>query len=281
MRIHMLRNTIFWAAGTIEADAWFRSAPVEWNGRPATCLLVSDRKDAPATAARRWDESEYCIDDQSGLIQILSFAPGSYTIYGYSKGQVFHGQPMPDRIVTYIAGAVAIDASLRIDEPDSSGPGPSPTPEMLANGHPPSLQDPARRRFEIHNPQVGSEQVVMVNAQAGPSGTGAAEVCATSDPSLSDAALNFAKSMSLGWLDSQGQVYEEIVFTPASGPTPAARTAKLPSPRIPLEQYYLERTATSATGQTEVKEIVARRSDGATVRMTASARAPRIYSRET
>jgi hypothetical protein len=97
MRLHMLRNSIFWAAGTIGSDAHFRTAPAVWDGKPVTCVLVSDRADASDTAARRWDESEYCIEDQSGLIQTFSFAPGNYSVYSYGKGRSYHGTPIPMR----------------------------------------------------------------------------------------------------------------------------------------------------------------------------------------
>ena len=46
MRVHMLRNALFWAAQGLTAGSQFRSAA--WNGksRPTTCLLVSDRPEA-------------------------------------------------------------------------------------------------------------------------------------------------------------------------------------------------------------------------------------------
>jgi hypothetical protein len=271
MRLHMLRNSLFWAAGTIGADAHFRTAPATWNDKPVTCVLVSDRADSSATAARRWDESEYCIDDESGLIQTFSFAPGNYSVYTYTKSQSYHGTPLPDHMITYIAGAMVIDASLRLDEPDGSIVPSTPTAEMIANGKTIGLQDPIRQRIEVSNLSVSADEPVMVNAQVGPTGeVAAAEICASSDPALNAGALEHVKAMRLGGGDFQRQVYVELVYTPRSRTMTATKSSdKLQAPRVPIESYILERSITRPDGVEMVgrKEILARREDGSTVRM--------------
>ena len=267
MRIHMLRNTIFWAAGSVLSQ--FRSAPAEWNNRPVTCLLMSDRPDAAATPSRRWDESEYCIDNQSGLIQILSFAPGNYTVYSYGKEQSFHSQPIPDRIVTYIGGTVAIDANFRLDEPSGPGPALAPTAEMLANPRPVGLQDPVRQRLEVSSSHVGGEQVVIVNTQVGPDGKPAAqEVCAASDPSLAATAMERVNGMRFGESDAQRQIYVEVRFAPPSSVPAPMRMPATPVTMVPLAPYYLERNARDPKGGIDHKEVLARRSDGALLRIS-------------
>jgi hypothetical protein len=269
MRIHMLRNTIFWAAGSVLPNAQFRSAPAEWNNRPVTCLLMSERPGAAATLSRRWDESEYCIDDQSGLIQILSFAPGNYTVYSYGKDQSFHGNPIPDRIVTYIGGTVAIDANFRLDEPSGPGPAPTPTAEMLANPRPIGLQDPVRQRIEVSSTHVGGEQVVIVNTQVGPDGKPAAqEVCAASDLSLAPAAMERVNGMRFGESDAQRQFYVEVRFAPPSSVPAPMRAPATPVTMVPLAPYYLERNAHDPNGGMNHREILARRSDGALLRIS-------------
>jgi hypothetical protein len=262
MRIHMLRNAIFWAAQGITAASQFRTAAVEWNGRPATCLLVSEKPDALETPARRWDESEYCIDDQTQLLQILSIAPGSYTVYNYSAAQSFHGQPVPDRIKTYLGAIAVIDATLRIDEP--SGAPPSITPEMIAAGPPVVLEEPIRRRMNIPNTWApGAASPVIVNAQVGPDGKVAAlELCAAADPSLAARVLDQVKGTSFGPSNTQRQTYLEVRFIP-----PAAKSLNPPTAAVPAEPYYIEQIV-SMPGRSDVKEIRVRRSDGATLYMT-------------
>jgi hypothetical protein len=272
MRVHMLRNSIFWAAGTIAANAHFRTAPALWNDKKVTCVLVSDRGDSSAIAARRWDESEYCIDDQSGLIQTFSFAPGNYSVYSYAKGQSYHGTPIPDRIATYVAGNLVIDTSLSLDEPDGTALPTTPTEEMIANGPVISLQDPIRLRVQASNAHVAADETVMVNAQVGPTGeVAAAEICASSDPSLNPEALAHVKAMSLGGGDFQRQEYIEVLYSSHAGATTSAKTSdKPPVPRVPIESYYLERATTTPGGASfheGEKEVLARRSDGSTVRL--------------
>lgn len=273
MRVHMLRNAIFWAAQGVTASSQFRSAAAEWNGRPTTCLLISNQPEDSESPARRWNESEYCIDDQTGLLQILSIAPGSYTVYRYAAGQSFHGRPMPDRIETYLDGAVVIDASFRIDEASTAGNTPALTPEMIAAGPPIGLDEPFRTTLSLHG--SGAIGSVMVNAQVGPDGKVVArELCVATDPSLVAPALNRVKLMEFGRSDVQRQAYIEARFSPESSPALTRPRASLPSlPLTSIEPYYLERTISipstrgDITGPTDTKEILARRSDGATLRM--------------
>jgi hypothetical protein len=271
MRLHMLRNTVFWAAGNVAADAQFRSASATWKGSPVTCLLVSENHGAAASGPRQWDEAEYCIENSSGLLRVLSFAPGSYSVYSYTKGQSFHGQPLPDRIATYAAGALVIDANLRMDEPGDASLPTAPTPEMIAAGRPAGLQDPSRGVLSLPDARVfGSPHPVIVNAQVGPTGKVLAqEVCASSDPALSAAALELVSGMNFGGSEAQRQMYVEVLFTPKSAISKAMAVAEPSVVRVPVEAYTLERTVTmyDSPNNPGSVETLARRSDGATVRV--------------
>jgi hypothetical protein len=269
MRVHMLRNALFWAAQGLTAASQFRSAAVELDGRPATCLLVSDQPEAVESPARRWDESEYCIDDQTQLLKILSVAPGSYTVYSYAAGQSFHGQPMPDRIKTYLGGLVAIDANVRIDEPSAAGSSPPAlTAEMIAAGRPVGLDEPLRRILNFGEASTtGAPATVVVNAQVGPDGKVAnQELCAATDRSLTGRALDRVKTMEFGRSNVQRQAYVEVRFsTPSAAPIAPKGTSTVRD--VPAVPYYLERTVSMPNRRFDTKEILGRRSDGATVRM--------------
>jgi hypothetical protein len=280
MRVHMLRNAIFWAAQGLTATSQFRSAAVEWNGHPTTCVLVSERPDAGDSATRRWDESEYCIDDETSLLQILSIAPGSYTVYSYG-GRSFHGQRIPDRFKTYLNGVSVIDASIRIEEPSASVP--ALTAEMTAAGPPVTLDEPLKRTINVTD-KSGASASVVVNAQIGPDGKVAAEeLCVASDASLAARALDRVKVMEFGRSESQRQGYIEVRFVPESATSAASRVVRPLGPAsvptqlgVPIQPYYLERTVSLPPepsdwpGVSDVKEIVARRSDGATVAISTS-----------
>ena len=272
MRIHMLRNTLFWAAQGLTASSQFRSAAVVWNGRPTTCLLVSDQREAAGepSQSRRWSEEEYCIDDQSGLLQILSVVPGNYVVYSYSGGQSFHGQPLPDRIKAFIAGALAIDASVRMEDPGAADTIASPTAEMMAAPAPIGLEEPLRTRIDIPNASGSGATPVMVNAQIGPDGKVVTlELCAASDRSLAPQALARVKEMSFGRSKVQRQAYVEVRFVASAAARPAPPEARPNGPNVTTESYYLEQIV-SIPGYRfgDKKEIRARRSDGATLQMT-------------
>ncbi len=284
MRVHMLRNAIYWAAQGLTATSQFRSAAVEWNGRPTTCLLVSERPEAGDSPARRWNESEYCIDDETSRLQILSIAPGSYTVYSYA-GQSFHGQPMPDRIKTYLDGTLVIDATFRMDEPGVAANGvPALTAEMIARGTPVTLDEPLKAIVSV---AVGGADAsvdsgsVEVHAQIGPDGKVVEEeLCAATDRSLAARALERVKTMEFGRSEAQRQGYIEVRFAPERATSAAPPSVRPPVPSsppvqssVPIQPYYLERTvifppqSSDLPGVNVTKEILARRSDGAVANM--------------
>jgi hypothetical protein len=283
MRVHMLRNAIYWAAQGLTTTSQFRSAAVEWNGRPGTCLLVSDRSEAGDSPARRWNESEYCIDDETSLLQILSIAPGSYTVYSYA-GQSFHGQPMPDRIKTYLDGALVIDATFRMNDPGVAASGvPALTAEMIARGTPVTLDEPLKAIVSVAirvADASGESGSVEVHAQIGPDGKVVdQELCTATDRSLAARALDRVKTMEFGRSEAQRQGYIEVRFAPepaisAAPPNVRPVPPSLPAqPSVLIQPYYLERTVTfppqssDLPGVNVTKEILARRSDGAIANM--------------
>ena len=242
MRVHMLRNALFWAGQGLTAASQFRSAAVELDGRPATCLLVSDQPEAVESSGRRWDESEYCIDDQTQLLKVLSVAPGSYTVYSYAAGQSFHGQPFPDRVKTYLGGTLVIDANLRIDEPSAAGStSPALTAEMIAAGPPVGLEEPLRRIIDVRDASMpGAPGSVVINAQIGPDGKVVGqELCVATDRSFVGRALDRVKTMEFGRSDVQRQAYVEVRFlAPSAAPIAAFRGGST-APNVPAGPYYL------------------------------------------
>jgi hypothetical protein len=202
MRVHMLRNAIFWAAQGLTANSQFRRAEAEWNGRATTCLLISDRPNTGEPAPRRWDESEYCIDNQTNLLQVLSVSPGSYTVYSYSGGVMYHGNALPDRIRTYLAGSVVLDASLRVEEPPAAHDPLTVTPEMIAAGFPVGLDEPYFASRVLQNAAgSGGSGVMVVHAQLGPDGKIFAEEPSTNaELSFTARALEAVKQMEFGGL---------------------------------------------------------------------------------
>jgi hypothetical protein len=221
MRAHMLRNAIFWAVQSTPSNAQIRTASVTWNGRPAMCLLVSGVVGAATqTQSRLWEETETCIDHASGLLQIQSIAPGTYTVYGYSRDLKFHGRTMPDRITIYSAGAQVVDAAFTIADAGTADLALlTPTPEMIANGPVIQTMLPARFPMNVPNPFPSKTiQPVIVHAEVDPAGNVLEEeLSAASDPALARPALDLVRKANLPHTAfAQRQEYVNVRFHPSS-----------------------------------------------------------------
>jgi beta-lactamase regulating signal transducer with metallopeptidase domain len=219
MRVQTLREAILWTLPASPSNAQIRAAAVQWDGRPATCLLISNMTgQATLTQGRLWEEEEYCIDNASGLLQIYSIAPGTYNIYGYSRNLQFHGELFADRITIFTAGVVATDADFTIADITPADEGLlTPTPQMLASG--PVITAGLNTRFQIRttNP-LPSKLVQPVIVHAGIGGDGGVleeEVSAASDPALAQAALDLVKHVNLPYVPlTQRQAYINVRFMP-------------------------------------------------------------------
>ena len=63
----------------------FEPSTATFHGATLTCVLLSrSRNSANPALGRGWEETEECIDPQSGLLQVHSEVPGRYAVYDYS-----------------------------------------------------------------------------------------------------------------------------------------------------------------------------------------------------
>jgi len=111
MAVQMVRSSMFWPVGGNPSVGAIRTADATWNGKPATAILLSAGSD-PVYPGRHWIETEYVVDNATGLLQIYSRAPGTYAVYGYTKGMQFHGRSMPDTISIFMNGNQVVEAQL-------------------------------------------------------------------------------------------------------------------------------------------------------------------------
>lgn len=77
LRVRMLRTVVFWPIHNPATRAALRTVDANWKGAAVTCVLVAGPGLEPAPG-RHWEETEYCIDQKTGLLQIYSEAPGIY-----------------------------------------------------------------------------------------------------------------------------------------------------------------------------------------------------------
>jgi hypothetical protein len=113
-----------------------RSSTATFRGATVTCLLLSrSRNTANLAAGRDWEETEECIDPQSGLLQVHSQAPGLYAVYDYSNASQGGGHILPRSVTITEAGRIVSTISVESLSLTASDPALFvPTEAMKAKG---------------------------------------------------------------------------------------------------------------------------------------------------
>jgi hypothetical protein len=113
-----------------------RTSSAAFHGTTVTCLLLSRSRSANLPPGRDWEETEECIDPQSGLLQVHSQVPGLYAVYDYSDAPQLAGRTLPRTVTITEAGRVVSTISVESLRP-LSAPDPSlfvATDAMKSNG---------------------------------------------------------------------------------------------------------------------------------------------------
>ena len=105
----MLFNPI--ASVSYAGSGSIRTVMTSYQGSPVTCILMS-RARAVSAAARAWDETEDCIDPQSGRLRMHSDVPGRYAIYDYTNAPRLGEQGLPSTVTVTEAGRVVSTISV-------------------------------------------------------------------------------------------------------------------------------------------------------------------------
>jgi hypothetical protein len=227
IRLQMARVALEWPlpSGGAGWRTLVRYAAATWNGSPATCVLLSWGGNPPtATAGRRWQESEYCIDAKSGLLDTYSPVPGFYAAYNYSSALSFHGHVLPNEISEYEGGVKVL--RIHVDSITDAGPGDpamfTPSPGMSSPGA--IMRGPLRLVAFVPAGSAatgGALQRVIVHATLENDGKVLeAEVVESPDPNLSQAALSYVERTKFPiWagarLPFQREVFINVHFLPA------------------------------------------------------------------
>ena len=87
------------------ARASIRMASAVVNGAEIACVLLAGKGTAETvTPGRHWDETEECIDPQSGLLLSHSQVPGRYYAYDYTNAPRLAGRELPGKVTVTEAG---------------------------------------------------------------------------------------------------------------------------------------------------------------------------------
>ncbi len=139
LRLHEARAALFGpipSSGNADRDL-IRTSTATFNGTQLTCILLSGSGNAAtATPGRRWEETEECIDPESGLLRVHSQAPGRYYAYEYPASPQLDGFTLPQKVIVTEAGKTVSEISIdSLTELPSADPSLFvPTAEMKARG---------------------------------------------------------------------------------------------------------------------------------------------------
>lgn len=216
MRVQMLRAAIFNPVHAVPAGSGIRTAAAQSNGVQVTCLLGTERGQFPGGHPRFWEEREYCMENESGLLRIYSEAPGVYVEYGYDQRLQFHGRTVPDQITVYVAGAPVIEAQLTISDIGSAGE--SFAANRPSTGEPPVMLGQAAR-FPIpaqERTTLKEIQPVVVHVTINRQGNLLEEeLVSAADPALGRKALQIVRDSKFSPIEAtQREAYINVRFSP-------------------------------------------------------------------
>jgi hypothetical protein len=202
-----------------------REATVKRDGKTFTCVLGSGSIGQYA-APRAWTESEYCVDNATGLLQMWSEAPGVFARYSYDGAKDFHGHMLPREISIYQEGHLTVNLHLDgpVDLPELDPNLLTPTQEMIDAGEAVVLGMP--NRFPLHvmpsdAPPSSYFQPVIVHAilDADDGTVIDAEPIQNYDPELTKAAMELVNNSAFPLLGFQRDVYINVEFHLPAGST--------------------------------------------------------------
>jgi hypothetical protein len=207
LRLHEARAALFdpipSAANLKRAS--IRTSTANFNGTQLTCYFLSPPgKTANSAPGRRWDETEECVDPQTGLLQFHSQVPGRYYTYDYTDAPRLGSRMLPhsvtvsegDRVVTRISvdslkELPAVDPNLFV-----------PTDEMRTGGRPVAM-GAAQKLFRVAGNGSGASTVCVFGVITPSGELEEAHTLQPSDPN-SQAAVEAALKMSFAGLAPLG-----------------------------------------------------------------------------
>jgi hypothetical protein len=115
LRLHEARAALLGAIPSARnvARGSIRTSTATFNGVPVTCvLLAGPETPATSTLGRAWEESEVCIDPQSGLLQMQSQVPGRYYSYDYTNAPQLGNYRLPAKVKVTEAGKTVSEITV-------------------------------------------------------------------------------------------------------------------------------------------------------------------------
>ncbi|MGC9951734.1 MAG: hypothetical protein ABSF64_35745 [Bryobacteraceae bacterium] len=203
LRLAQVRAAIFFAYQEFGPYATLRTATGSLNGAEVSCVLVSHSglNNLPA-GARRWEESEYCMDSKSGVLMRYSPVPGVFVSYDYTNAFHFHDKAIPGKFTITIGGQSVAEARTEsVKDPGAMDPALFQPAGLEKIGVGSLMTRPWKIRTTASgsgNTQ-GALQFVVLDGMVTPDGQmGEVQVVASSNAALNQSALDKAAAFR-GW----------------------------------------------------------------------------------
>jgi hypothetical protein len=206
LRLAQVREAIFFVNFMMGPRASLRTAVGYLNGAEQHCVLSALTFGGQSfTGGRSWEESEYCVDSNLGLLTIYSPVPGLFIHYDYSAAITFHGKIIPSGFTITEGGRTVIEAKTNsVTDPAESNNSLFDPAGLTPLGVGGEMTPPARSRGVVSllsrsaltasnaNPVI---KVVVLHGCVSPDGQlSETEILASSDASFNQTALDRAKA---------------------------------------------------------------------------------------
>ena len=205
------------------------------SGAELRCVLVAHgfygKSQPQFSSGRSFDEAEYCVNTQTGLLETYSPYAGVYVRYDYANALHFHEQIIPDGFTITERGKAVIEAKT-----ESVGEAPPKNSSLfetaglnpLGVGQVIPLPLIVQGFHSSPNTDAGSAgQVVVLHGMVSPDGHFTeAEILASTNASLEQAAMDHASQAHALQMNADKQPgttpqSREVVFTVQFLPRPA------------------------------------------------------------
>jgi hypothetical protein len=201
LRLAQVRAAIFFVNPPMGPQASVRVGAGYLNGAPQSCVMtVTGAGGRMFSGPRNWEEEEYCVDSNTGLLSTYSPAPGLYVRYDYTAAKQFHGKIIPGSFTITEAGRTILEArSESATDPPSAQSALFSTAGLTAAGVGRVMNGGgirSRSFIPLMNPltkPASGVQVVVLHGNLSPDGRlNETEILASTDSSLNQTALERA-----------------------------------------------------------------------------------------
>ncbi|HMC61505.1 MAG TPA: hypothetical protein VKJ01_20105 [Candidatus Solibacter sp.] len=206
LRLMQVRAAIFFKNPTVGPQASLRTATGFLNGAEQHCvLIVIGAGNRSFTGGRNWEESEYCVDAQTGLLTTYSPVPGLFVHYDYSSAIRFHNKSIPTGFTISEAGQMVAEArTISVTDPPASTDAMFNPAGLIALGagramnpgfNLPMVMPVPGRPFPDSNAHAAIQVVTLHGNVSGDGRLSEVEILASSDATLNQAALDRANTL--------------------------------------------------------------------------------------